>query len=254
MAADFDGDGWPDIYVACDTSPSLLFRNNHDGTFTETGPGERRGAERGRAGAGGHGAGHRRFRYAMGTWIFSRRTFSDDTNVLYRNNGKGIFRDVTLRAGLGRGDALRRLGRRRSWIWTTTGCRIFLHDRHGLSRSGAKLPDAPYKTPNVLFRNLADGKFEELLDEAGPAMEEVHSSRGVAFGDFDNDGDIDILIMNMNEPPSLLRNDVSGRITGSRCCWWGRSRTAARSARRWWLRTATGGRRRRCWRNRLISR
>src|SRR5205814_2262269 len=71
-------------------------------------------------------------------------------------------------------------------------------------------PGAPYKTPNVLFRNLGGGKFEELLDLAGPAMKELHSSRGAAFGDFDNDGDMDVLIMNMNEPPSLLRNDVSG--------------------------------------------
>jgi len=71
----------------------------------------------------------------------------------------------------------------------------------------ASLRDAPYKTPNVVFRNLGGGRFEELLEEAGPAMKEFHSSRGAAFGDFDNDGDIDILIMNMNEPPSLLRND-----------------------------------------------
>src|SRR6202042_652043 len=62
----------------------------------------------------------------------------------------------------------------------------------------------------VLFRNLGNGKFEELVDAAGPAIGECHSSRGVAFGDFDNDGDVDILIMNMNEPPSLLRNDVTG--------------------------------------------
>jgi hypothetical protein len=62
----------------------------------------------------------------------------------------------------------------------------------------------------VLFRNLGDGRFEELLDAAGPGIAEAHASRGVAFGDFDNDGDLDILIMNINEPPSLLRNDVSG--------------------------------------------
>jgi enediyne biosynthesis protein E4 len=61
-----------------------------------------------------------------------------------------------------------------------------------------------------VFRNLGGGKFEELFDVAGLAMKELHSSRGAAFGDFDNDGDIDIVIMNMNEPPSLLRNDVSG--------------------------------------------
>jgi len=71
-------------------------------------------------------------------------------------------------------------------------------------------PEYPYKTPRVLFRNLGSGKFEELIDAAGPAIAEAHSSRGVAFGDFDNDGDVDILIMNVNEPPSLLRNDVVG--------------------------------------------
>jgi hypothetical protein len=73
-----------------------------------------------------------------------------------------------------------------------------------------KLPEVPYKTPCVLFRNLGGGKFEELLHQAGPGVAEAHSSRGVAFGDFDNDGDVDILIMNINEPPSLLRNDLSG--------------------------------------------
>ena len=74
----------------------------------------------------------------------------------------------------------------------------------------ASLKDVPYKTPNVIFRNLGGGRFEELLEGAGPAMKELHSSRGAAFGDFDNDGDIDVLIMNMNAPPSLLRNDTSG--------------------------------------------
>ena len=74
-----------------------------------------------------------------------------------------------------------------------------------------RLPSLPYKTPRVLFRNLGNGRFEELPHQAGPGVMAPHSSRGCAFGDFDNDGDVDILIVNQNEPPSLLRNDLSGK-------------------------------------------
>jgi hypothetical protein len=70
-------------------------------------------------------------------------------------------------------------------------------------------PAYPYKTPRVVFRNLGEGKFEELIEEAGPGVAAPHSSRGCAFGDFDNDGDVDVVIVNLNEPPSLLRNDVA---------------------------------------------
>jgi hypothetical protein len=73
------------------------------------------------------------------------------------------------------------------------------------------LPQYPNKTPRVVFRNLGKGVFEELIPEAGPGVAAAHCSRGCAFGDFDNDGDIDILIVNLNEPPSLLRNDLSGK-------------------------------------------
>jgi len=75
---------------------------------------------------------------------------------------------------------------------------------------GKKVPAYPFSTPRLVFRNLGDGRFEELIEEAGPGVSDPHASRGCAFGDFDNDGDIDVLVMNMNEPPSLLRNDVTG--------------------------------------------
>ncbi|HEV3202662.1 MAG TPA: CRTAC1 family protein, partial [Bryobacteraceae bacterium] len=209
VATDFDGDGWPDIYVACDTSPSLFFHNNHDGTFTEEGL--ERGVSLSEDGQEQAGMG-----VAIGDAngdgyvdIFKTH-FRGDTQVLYRNNGKGYFRDVTLRAGLG--VETRFVG------W---GAAIVDLDNDGLPdiffstgmvypEVEQKIPDAPYKTPNVVFRNLGGEKFEELMTEAGPGIAERHSSRGVAFGDFDNDGDIDILVVNMNEPPSLLRNDVSG--------------------------------------------
>jgi hypothetical protein len=73
------------------------------------------------------------------------------------------------------------------------------------------LAQYPYKTPRAVFRNLGNGVFEELIEEAGPGVAAAHCSRGCAFGDFDNDGDVDVLIINLNEPPSLLRNDVSGK-------------------------------------------
>jgi hypothetical protein len=208
-AADFDGDGWPDIYVACDTSPSLLFRNNHDGTFTEQGLESGVSlSEDGQAQAG-MGLGIGDFDPDGYLDIFKTH-FRDDTPALYRNNGKAEFRDVTFRAGLGVET------RYVSW-----GAGIVDLDNDGLPdlffatgmvypEVERAQPDCPYKSPCVLYRNLGGGKFEELVDEPGPGIQEAHSSRGVAFGDFDNDGDIDILIMNMNEPPSLLRNDVSG--------------------------------------------
>jgi len=73
----------------------------------------------------------------------------------------------------------------------------------------SRFPDSPYKSPLLLYRNLGHGHFEELFDEAGTAILTPHSSRGIAYGDFDNDGDIDMLVVNLGEPPSLFRNDVS---------------------------------------------
>ena len=209
IAADFDNDGWPDIYVACDSTPSLYFRNRHDGTFVEEGL--ERGVALSEDGAEQAGMGVGIGDYKLnGTLGILKTHFADDTSVLYENNGKGEFTDVTLRSGLG--------VETRFVCW---GAGIVDLDNDGLPdlfiAAGQVYPELekrapfPYKNPRILFRNLGGGKFEELFSEAGPAIRVPHCSRGCAFGDFDNDGDLDIVIMNMNEPPSLLRNDTTGR-------------------------------------------
>jgi predicted nucleotidyltransferase len=134
--------------------------------------------------------------------------FADDTNILYSNDGKGNFDDVTIRSGLA--------VETRYINWGTAMVDL---DNDGLPDlfvvSGSvypeiekKIPSYPYKTPRYIFRNLGAGKFEQLIEEAGPGVAALHSSRGCAFGDFDNDGDVDVLVVNMDEAPSLLRNDL----------------------------------------------
>jgi len=208
VAADYDNDGWPDIYVACDSTPSWLFRNQHDGTFREEGL--ERGVALSEDGLEQAGMGIGLGDYDLdGNLDIFKTNFADDTNVLYHNDGKGNFDDVTIRSGLG--VETRYVG------W---GTGMFDLDNDGLPDIFAvtgsvypevekRVPAYPFHTPRLVFRNLGGGRFEELLDEAGSGVTAAHVSRGCAFGDFDNDGDVDVLVMNMNEPPSLLRNDVS---------------------------------------------
>jgi hypothetical protein len=209
VAADLDGDGWQDIYLACDSTPSLLFHNRGDGTFIEQGLQTGLAVNEDGSEQAGMGIGIGDLD-TDGRLDVLKTHFTEDTAALYRNLGRGGFEDVTLRSGLGVET------RYVSW-----GAGIADFDNDGLPDlfwvTGSVYPEVerkhpafPHKTPRVLFRNLGGGKFEELLDLAGPAIGEAHASRGLAFGDFDNDGDVDILIMNINEPPSLLRNDVSG--------------------------------------------
>jgi hypothetical protein len=210
VAADFDEDGWQDIYVACDSTPSLLFMNNRDGTFREEGV--LRGAALSEDGMEQAGMGVGVGDYDLDGHLDLFKThFADDANILYHNDGKANFEDAT---------GSSRLGVETRYVCWGAGIvdldndglpDLFMVTGHVYPQVERTLPHYPNKTPRAVFRNLGKGVFEELIQEAGPGVAAAHCSRGCAFGDFDNDGDIDILIVNLNEPPSLLRNDFTGK-------------------------------------------
>jgi hypothetical protein len=209
VAADFDNDGWPDIYVACDSTPSLLFQNKHDGTFEETGILSGVALNEDGQEQAGMGVGIGDFNLDGGLDILKTH-FADDTNVLYVNDGKGRFKDRTLASGLAVEVRYVCWGAGIVDLDNDGHPDIFYTTGNIYPEIEAKLPGYPFHTPNVVFRNLGNGRLEQLTETAGPGVAAAHSSRGCAFGDFDNDGDVDVLVVNLNEPPSLLRNDVKG--------------------------------------------
>ncbi|HEX8186340.1 MAG TPA: CRTAC1 family protein [Blastocatellia bacterium] len=209
LVADFDNDGWPDIYVANDSAPAALYHNK-DGAFTDI------GIEAGCAfsidGKPQAGMGVSAGDYDRDGWLDIFKTnFSGDTSTLYRNTGKAVFDDVTFPAGIGI-----------TTRWLGWGCGfvdvdnngwldIFLVNGHVYPEIEKVTTEAGYAQRKVLYRNLQNGRFEDVSERAGGAVTQPLPARGCAFGDYDNDGDTDILINPVNAIPELLRCDSSNQ-------------------------------------------
>jgi enediyne biosynthesis protein E4 len=223
VSYDFDNDGWPDIYVAVDSEPSMLFHNNHDGTFTDIGV--TAGCAYSEAGHEQAGMGVAVGDYDCDGWLDIFKTnFTDDTCNLYHNNGDGTFSDVTFPSGIAVNS--------RFVAW---GCGFLDYDNDGwadlMQINGHVYPEIAghevgqtYKNPRIVYRNMGNGQFKDVSAAMGPGISEHFSSRGAAFGDYDNDGDVDVLVLNMNDLPSLLRNDggnkqnwIKIKLIGTKC-------------------------------------
>jgi hypothetical protein len=137
--------------------------------------------------------------------------FADDANVLYHNDGKGNFDDVTRTSRIGVATRYICWGAGMLDLDNDGYPDLFMVTGNVYPEVERTLTQYANKTPRVVFRNLGNNSFEELVEAAGPGVAEAHCSRGCAFGDFDNDGDVDMLIINLNENPSLLRNDLHGK-------------------------------------------
>jgi enediyne biosynthesis protein E4 len=209
IAADLDEDGWTDIYVASDSTAAILYHNNRDGTFTDVAvPSGAAFNDQGNPQAG------------MGAALADvngdarldviKTHFADDVPALYRNLGRGLFEDIAMTAGLGVQTRHVEWGVGMPDLDNDGWPDVLYVTGHVYPEVEQKLSEYPYRGPRVLFRNLGNGRFADVTQQSGPGATTPHTSRGAAFGDYDNDGDIDVLVMNMNESPTLLRNDYSG--------------------------------------------
>ncbi len=204
---DYDDDGWPDIYVACDSTPSILYRNNHDGTFTDVAVVA--GAAFNEDGKEQAGMGSTIGDYnGDGKLDIFKTNFSDDTSTLYRNNGDGTFDDVTFAAGLGLYTKYLGWGTMFVDVDNNGWPDLLLVNGHVYPEVTKQHLGSEYEEPRVLYHNLGNGKFEDISESSGPGITTARSSRGLAVGDLWNDGRMSAVVSNMNEPLSLLVNQV----------------------------------------------
>ena len=203
-ASDFDSDGYPDVYVACDSTPSLLYHNRRNGTFEEIGL--LNGVALSQDGQEQGGMGLAVADYDEdGFPDIVKTNFSDDVPNVYHNNGDGTFEDRVFESGLG--------GYMDYVGW---GVHLLDLDHDGrrdlLMINGHVYPEVDksaemrFRQPRLLYWNVGGGKFKDISPEAGPALQETWSSRGSAAADLDNDGGLEVVISNLGGRPSLLKN------------------------------------------------
>ena len=204
---DFDDDGWTDLYVANDSNPSALYRNNRDGSFSDIAVNA--GCAYSQDGKPQAGMG-----VAVGDYnrdgrvdIF-KTNFAGDTSTLYANAGKNLCEDRTFASGIGRNT--RWLGWGVAFVdldldgWLD----LFLVNGHVYPEVERIKTEAGYRQPKVVYRSRGDGRFDDVTETLGPPVTTPKAGRGAAFADFDNDGDVDVVVNNVHDTPDLYRLDL----------------------------------------------
>lgn len=206
LVTDFDNDGWPDIYVANDSTSSALYRNNRDGTFTDIAI--EAGAAYSADGKPQAGMGVSAGDYDCdGKFDIIKTNFAGDTSSLYRNLGGNFFEDTTFQAGLGKNTRFLGWGVMFLDFDNDGWVDILMSNGHVYPEVAETAIEYGYRQRKVLYHNLGDGRFADVSMDAGPGVLETVPARGCAMGDFDNDGDLDVVVNCVNDLPQLLRCD-----------------------------------------------